>query len=191
MDGKHAFVDEYGAFGYDFASDGCSTHFIICAIIVDDTDLSNVTTEVEAIRRKYFQQGEIKSSKVGINHIRRINILNELKRLPFGIFVLVCDKREIFEQSGLRYKQSFYKFINNIVYQELRTAYPKLVITADEIGGNDFITSFAKYVRSKEIPLSLFDESLFRFQNSKDSVITQVADLVCGSLAYNFDAKKK
>ena len=36
------------------------------------------------------------------------------------MFALVCDKRKIFEQSGLRFKSSFYKFINNLAYQELR-----------------------------------------------------------------------
>lgn len=45
-------------------------------------------------------------------------------------------------------------------------------------------------MRSKEVPLSLFDSSLFRFENSKHSVIIQVADIVSGSLAYNYDLKK-
>lgn len=103
----------------------------------------------------------------------------------------MCDKRRIFENSGLRFKQLFYKFLNNLVYQELRTAYSNLIITADEIGGNDYLTSFANYVRSKEVPLNLFDESLFRFENSKNSIIIQVADIVSGSLAYNYDEKKK
>jgi len=65
------------------------------------------------------------------------------------------------------------------------------VIIVDEIGGNDYLKSFASYVRSKEIPLSLFDESQFRFENSKDSVIIQVADIISGSLAYSFDEHKK
>ena len=50
--------------------------------------------------------------------------------------------------------------------------------------------SFAAYVRSKEIPLDLFDNSLFRFEDSKHSVIIQVADIICGSLAYHYDARK-
>lgn len=187
---KYAFVDEFGTFGYDFENPGCSTHFIITAIIVDEDDLSTVSNGVEEIRKHYFQTGEIKSSKIKRKHNRRVLILNALKKLPFYIFAFVCDKRKIYENSGLRYKQPFYKFLNNLVYQELRIAYSNLTITADEIGGNDYLLSFANYVRSKEIPLGLFDESSFRFENSKNSIIIQVADIISGSLAYNYDNKK-
>lgn len=188
---KYAFVDEFGAFGYDFSNPGCTTHFIISAIIVDEDDLRTVADGVEAIRQKHFQLSEIKSSKIGKNHKRRITILNEIKQLPFHIFTFVCDKQKVYENSGLRFKHPFYKFLNNIVYQELRITYNNLVITADEVGGNDYLQSFAHYVKSKEIPLDLFDYSLFKFENSKHNAIIQLADIVCGSLAYNFDKRKK
>lgn len=188
---KYAFVDEFGAFGYDFSNSGCTTHFIISAIIVDRDNLQIVADGISAIRQKYFQQGEIKSSKIGKNHKRRITILNELKQLPFHIFAFVCDKQKVYENSGLRFKKTFYKFLNNIVYQELRIAYSNLTITADEIGDNDYIQSFVAYVKSKEIPLDLFDNSLFRFENSKYNVILQLADIISGSLAYHYDERKK
>lgn len=190
MSKKYAFIDEFGAFGFDFDNPGCSSHFIVVAIVVDDKDLETVSNGIEIIRRKNFQTGEIKSSKIGKKHSRRIAVLNELKQLPFHIFSIICDKRKIYENSGLRYKQPFYKFINNIVHQELRINYSNLVITADEVGGNDYLSSFAEYVRSKEIPLDLFDSSLFKFENSKHSIIIQLADLVAGSLAYNYDIHK-
>ena len=191
METKYAFIDEFGAFGFNFDSDGCSTHFIISAIIVDESNLDIVKNGANIIRNKYFPNGELKSSKIGRDHRKRIAILNELKRLPFKIFVLVCDKRKIYEQSGLRYKQPFYKFINNLAYQELRVSFSKLVIIADEIGGNDFLQSFAKYIKEREVQLNLFGDSLFRFENSRDNDIIQIADVVSGSLAYNFDIRKK
>ena len=36
---KYAYVDEFGAFGYNFENEGCSTHFIVTAIIVDENDV--------------------------------------------------------------------------------------------------------------------------------------------------------
>lgn len=191
MNTKYAYVDEFGAFGYNFENEGCSTHFIIAAIIVDENDIAKMKQSVESIRNKYFPNGEIKSSRIGKDHRKRISIINELKVLPFKIFAFVCDKRKIYEQSGLRYKQSFYKFINNLAYQELRTSFSNLVISADEVGENEYLKSFAKYIREREVPLSLFDKSLFRFENSKDNLIIQVADIVAGSLAYNCDEHKK
>lgn len=50
---KYAFVDEFGAFGYDFSNSGCTTHFIISAIIVDRDNLQIVADEVDG-KRKFF-----------------------------------------------------------------------------------------------------------------------------------------
>ena len=36
---KYAFIDEFGAFGFDFSNPGCSSHFIITAIVVNEDDL--------------------------------------------------------------------------------------------------------------------------------------------------------
>ena len=102
---KYAYVDEFGAFGYNFENEGCTTHFIITAIIVDENDIPVVKENVETIRNKYFPNGEIKSSRIGKDHRKRISILNELKALPFKILVLVCDKRKIHKQSKLRFKR--------------------------------------------------------------------------------------
>ena len=188
---KYAFIDEFGAFGYDFDNIGCSTHFIITAVIVEDEKLEEVGNAVETIRKKYFQTGEMKSSKIGANHKRRVAILQEIKKLPITFFCFVCDKRKIYENSGLRYKESFYKFLNNLVYKELRVSFQNLIMVADQMGSNDYIKSFIQYVQSKEQPLSLFDKSLFRYENSAQQVIIQVADIISGSLAYNFDEHKK
>ncbi|MCQ2053941.1 MAG: DUF3800 domain-containing protein [Fibrobacter sp.] len=185
---KYAYIDEFGGYGFNFENDSTSTHFIITAIIIDADEIQQVHDGAEAIRSRYFQSGEMKSSSIGKNHRRRKIILHELQKLPFKIYAFVCDKRKLSDNSGLyQFKPSFYKFLHNYVYQELRVAFPKLVISADELGNNDFIQSFAKYIKRKEQPLSFFDESDFRFENSNDSVLIQIADIVSGSLSFSFD----
>lgn len=57
----------------------------------------------------------MKSSKIRNNHKRRSLILNELKDLPFNIFAYVIDKRKIRDDGGIRYKKSFFKFLNKII----------------------------------------------------------------------------
>lgn len=84
----------------------------------------------------------MKSSKVGKNHRRRQLILNALMPLPFKIFSVCIDKRLCLENmnaQGLKYKTSFYKFMNNIVHKELRRAFQTITIIADEIGGSDYM----------------------------------------------------
>ena len=65
MELVYAFTDEYGAFGWDIQNPSVSTHFIITAIIVKESDLASFAQQAEALRKKHFQTGEIKSSKIG------------------------------------------------------------------------------------------------------------------------------
>lgn len=191
-----AYIDEYGAFGFQLDKPNVSTHFIITAIIVEEKDVQALTDKAECIRKKYFQTGEIKSSKVGRKHNRRKQILDEILKLPFRIFAFVVDKKLIYPQSGLRYKQSFYKFLNNIVYSELSINFKKLRIIADEVGSSDYMRSFYSYVKSKQkIIRTLFDDEIsddtdIVFENSKRSLV-QISDFLSGCLAYTYDDKKK
>lgn len=68
---QYVFCDEFGAFGYNFDKENVSTHFLIVAVIVNDEDLNRVKEGAEAVRKKYFQTGEMKSSNVKNNHKRR------------------------------------------------------------------------------------------------------------------------
>lgn len=61
---QYAFCDEFGAFGFTFEKPNVSTHFIITAIIVNDSDMPALRDSVEAVRKKHFsdRRDEIKSS---------------------------------------------------------------------------------------------------------------------------------
>ena len=126
MEKVYAFTDEYGAFGWEIDNPSVSTHFIITAIIVKESDLADFTQKSEILRKKHFQTGEIKSSKIGKEHSRRLRILADLQDIPFNIFSVCIDKKLCLENMsarGLQYKKSFYKFMNNIVHRELRRAF--------------------------------------------------------------------
>lgn len=193
---KTAYIDEYGAFGFKFDKPNCSSHYIICAIIIENEQIPEVEASLEIIRQRHFQTGEMKSSKVGSNHPRRKRILDELIGLPFNVYLYVVDKRKIYENSGLRYKKSFYKYLTNQLYEELRVNFRELMIVADELGANEFKQSFYNYTRSKQIVTrnlfgDEFNESDIQLVNSKQSVINQLADLIAGSFAYCYDEQKK
>lgn len=80
--------------------------------------------------------------------------------------------------------------MNNIVHNELRKAFQKLTIVADEIGTNEYMESFCKYVQARQDIPSLLGETNFSFENSKNDVMIQLADLISGSLAYVYDTHK-
>lgn len=190
MEHVYAFTDESGAFGWDLSNPTVSTHFIISSIIVREPDLPFLREEVTKVQQHFFPNGELKSSKIGKNHIQRKKILAALLNLPFSVFAVVVDKKQLSEVKGLRFKPSFYKFLNNIVHTELRSAYTHLTIVADEIGGSDYMQSFSSYVESKQDFPNMFGDAEFRFQNSQNDVLIQLADLLSGTLSFQYDAHK-
>ncbi len=187
MERVYAFTDESGAFGWDFENDHVSKYFVVASIIVKEQDLGDLRLAVETVRKKYFQTGEMKSSKIGKKSDRRKHILGQLLPLPFTIFAIVFDKSQMTGYPGLRYKQSFYKFLNNIVHKELRRAFKVLTICADEIGGSEYMQSFSQYVRNKSDIPNLFGEAEFYFENSHNDILIQLADLICGSIARKYN----
>jgi hypothetical protein len=182
-----AFADEFGTNSFAFDTQG--SHFIVCSIIVDKKELASIESEVDVIRKRYFQTGEIKSSGVGPKHQRRILILEKLCQLNFQIYAVVVDKRQL-ESEGFKYKSSFYKFVNGLVYKELYKTFPNLTLVVDEFGANDFMLSFKKYVQKNHIR-DLFQGSDFVQENSQGNIMIQVADFFAGTLGYCFDELKK
>ena len=194
MERVYAFTDEYGAFGWELNNPSVSTHFIITAIIVKESDLASFTEKAEALRKKHFQTGEIKSSKIGKDHKRRLRVLRDLEDIPFSIFSVCIDKQKCLDNMSmkvLQYKKTFYKFMNNIVHRELRRAFEKIVVVADEIGTNEYMQSFCQYVRNHQDLPNLFGDAQFGFESSKSDVRIQIADLISGTLAYAYDSHKR
>ena len=196
MERVYAFTDEYGSFGWDFDKKDVSSVVVISAIIVKESNLTLLRSQVEQLRVKFFQEGQIKSSKISNNHIRRKKIIAAFLPLNFTIFSVVFDKKHIKdylgkEMPGLNFKPSFYKFMNNIVHKELRNAFNTLTIVADRIGSSDYMVSFSRYVEKQQDIPNLFGEAEFFFENSKNEVLVQLADLISGTLGHFYDTNKK
>ncbi|MGP1500581.1 DUF3800 domain-containing protein [Bergeyella cardium] len=181
------YADEFGNNSFDFDKQG--THFIVASILIDEKNISTIEQKLKNIRQKYFQTGEIKSSKVANNHKRRIKILTDLQQLDFTIFAVIVDKKSLYSK-GFHYKKSFYKYINHLLYKELFNTFDSLSLYVDEFGSNKFMQEFKKYVNKKH-PLTLFSNIEFAHQNSKNSIFIQLSDFIAGSLGYIYDETKK
>ena len=193
MERVYAFIDEYGAFGWEIDNPSVSTHFIISAVLVKENDLDEFRKDAETIRRKDFQTGEIRSKTTGNNHIKRQRILAELLGLPFTVFAVCIDKKKCLENMtsrGLMYKKSFYKFMNNIVHRELRRAFKNITIIADEMIDNDYMQSFCRYFEAHQDIKNLWGDAEFQFSPSDSDVGIQVADYISGTLARVYDSHK-
>lgn len=187
MNKKIAYVDEFGNNSFEFETQG--SHFIVAAIICQQDKIEQIENSINNIRKKHgFQTGEIKSSKVSKNYKRRIRILEDLVKLDFSIYAVIIDKRELYGQ-GFKFKKSFYKYLNNLLYKELFRTFPELELYVDENGGNDYMIEFKKYV-FKHHNTNLFSGSEFDIKDSKNEKLIQLADFIAGTLGYIFDITK-
>ena len=185
----YAFVDEYGTSELDTSKDGVSSHFIAAAVVIKPELLATLTQGVATVQQNFFPKGEIKSSRIGKKHKRRLAILREITKLPFTIYALVIDKSRI-ESEGLGHKKSFIKFFHRILFDNMYASFPDLTLTADEHGSAEFMEGFKKYVKNR-IQRDLFGQSAFAFEKSHNASLLQLADLIAGTLGYIYDRKKR
>lgn len=88
-------------------------------------------------------------------------------------------------------KSVFYKFFNQLLYQELRKHFSNLEFVNDAVGNSEYTQNFLDYARRKSVPLTLFDDYNYQVADSKTSVLIQLADLIAGSVAFSIDEIKK
>ena len=181
--GRTAYIDECGSYGFDFEKDGTSSHYIVCATIVNNKDIPELAQKVSILRENYFGKKEMKSSSIGSNHLRRAKVLTGLLQLDFQLIILIADKQAFYKNSPLRdYKSTFVKFLHQKLYDSMYCAYPKLKIVEDEYGGSEFQQGFRKYVCEHRPAENLFNEYDFDYIDSKRSNLVQIADIVAGSI---------
>ncbi|ABC81622.1 DUF3800 domain-containing protein [Anaeromyxobacter dehalogenans] len=194
---KHAFVDAYGDPGLDIDKNATTAFFIVAAVLVDGERVGEVYAAVEAIRRKHFQKGPIKSSAVGENDKRRLRVLADLMALPVRFAAVALDKQRLMKDGeflypGLRFKGSFVKFVHSQLFDRMYERHPGLQVLADGTGREEFMEEFRRYVLGGVSGRQgdLFAKPGFAFERSTNHVLIQVADFIAGSLARIYDHKK-
>lgn len=178
---QYAFVNEYGHYGFDFEQLETSTHFIIVSILVKGSDKEILEQEVERIKLKHLQHGEIDDNL-------RIEILKDIKDLPFKVYAYVIDKRKIREDSGVTYEKTFIKFFNRKIFEDLYRTFDTLDLVADEQGPKEFMQEFIAYVKQRCIP-DLFNYSTFGFNNSQSQILLELSEFIAGTIAKGYDGK--
>ncbi|MEH7013003.1 hypothetical protein V7087_19680 [Neobacillus niacini] len=178
---QYAFINEFGHYGFDFDQPETSTHFIIVSILVKGSDKGFLEQEVERIIRKHLQKREIDDSL-------RMEILHDLKDLPFKVYAYVIDKRKIREDSGVTYEKTFIKIFNRKIFDDLYRTFDTLDLVADEQRSKEFMQEFIAYVKRKCIP-DLFNYSTFGFNDNESEILLELAELIAETIAKGYDAK--
>ena len=180
---KLIYIDESGNSDLKSGKNGASNFYVITAIIVDREKLAEQKAILARIILKVVGTGELKSSKVGNKHQRRLKILSDLIPLDFHVYSLVVNKDLLITTGGLRFKKSFVKFINGMVCGKLFTSFKSINIIADSQGSKEFQQSLGEYIQTKKSESILFDDSSYESKSSKDEHFIQVADIIAGTIA--------
>ncbi|WP_298502795.1 DUF3800 domain-containing protein [uncultured Maribacter sp.] len=191
MSRKIGFIDESGDKSIHFEKKGVTTFFIVTAIIVNESNVNKVRKGFLEIARKYTQAPEIKSnSKTFKNIDKRIKFLKAISSLDFRIYSVIVDKRKVFENSGLQFRDSFYKYVNGLLDHELYDYYPYLKLISDNHGTDKFMNEFINYVEKNHNQTELFRGPEFKFSDSVDEPLIQLADFIAGSIARCYEPNK-
>src|SRR5690606_31453428 len=95
---------------------GTFSHFVYCSLIINQKD----RVKAEDLRRQIALDNrlgkDIKSKNIGDKYFdRRLKVLRQLVAgLDFTIDVLVIDKSRLDKAEGLKQKQIFYKYFQNL-----------------------------------------------------------------------------
>ncbi len=172
---RHVFVDESG--GTDLSKDGKGNDFyVLCALLIPEDSLGDSERQAADLVKKHAGSGELKSSNVSNNSARRRRILADISTL-FPYYVLVVNKSLVWQDSGLKFKSTFYKFLHRMLYNRLVVAFNGLSVIADEYGRDSFMESFQSYIQAKA---SIFER--LEFEESKRVPLLQIADMIAGSI---------
>lgn len=183
-----AYIDESGGHGFNFENVGTSSHFVVNAILIDSSQIEILSSAFDIIKKQYFPISELKSSTIANQEAKRLEILNKLKDLDFKFYCLIVDKKKIHKSSGLQYKETFYKFLYGILYNNIYRSFRYLSIIADELISNDFILSFEKYIKENH-QADLFHQNKISFVKSNQTILLQLSDLIGGSLNRFYSGK--
>jgi len=183
---QFAYVDESGDSGLDLAKKGSTRFYVITAVLCSNSEREDIEDSVNAIRQSYFQAGAMKSSSIAENAKKRRAILEQLANAGVRFCAVVVDKSRIWKDSGLRYKPTFFKFINSKLLRRLYSNFSQIHVFADRRDDTEFMESFRLYL-DREYQKSMFDRSDFTFVDDLHFPLIQAADIISGSLRRLFE----
>lgn len=182
------FIDEFGNTALDLIKPGTFSHFVYCSIIINQEDREKAEELRKQIILKNRLGENIKSKNIKEKHFnRRLQILRELvEGLDFTIDVLVIDKAKL-NSEGLKNKQVFYKYFQNLFVKKYNDRFESFTIWADKVG-EEFQFELQDYIRTKSISPTLFHQNrLFYLSDDiADEKLIQFADILAGSLGKVF-----
>jgi hypothetical protein len=186
MQHLHIFIDEFGNTSLHPGKAAVFSHFVLTAVLIEETKLA-LARELQAdISQRYFQGHPIQSSRIANDDNglqQRIDILKELRPLDFIVLSLVINKSKVTGQ-GLDQREVFYKYFNRIFLKQFPKNFTAFSIHAHQLGWPEFSSSLQHYITTKVIQRDLFapDRTYQLVTDQQQEPLLQLADFLSGCL---------
>ena len=180
----HCFLDESGDPNFPAGAQGRSTHFVLAAVIVTESNLERVRAEADAVRAAHFGTGEMKAKARAMRRVEtRRAVVDAIAALDASFAVVAVDKRELYDDSPLvAWKKSFLKYTGNQLYRRLFASHDSVRVLADDYGRADYKDEFARYLAKRNRFDLFLPSSTFAFGDSATEPLIQAADIVAGTV---------
>lgn len=189
QENAYIYIDEFGNTALNIEKEGTFSHFVYCSIIIKSKDKQKAESLRDNILLSNRLGKDIKSKNIGDKFFdRRLKILKQLvDGLDFTIDTLVIDKSKLESAPGLKQKQVFYKYFQNLFVKKYNDRFESFSIWADKVG-ESFQIELENYVRKASVSPSLFHPDRFFFisDDIEKEKLIQFADIICGSVGKIF-----
>ena len=186
MQHLHIFIDEFGNASLDLDQADAYSHFVLTAVLIDETRLAQARDLRSDISIRYFHGHPIQSSRIANDDHgfqQRVDILKELRSLDFIVLSLVINKSKV-SREGLDHQAVFYKYFNRIFLKQFPKNFTAFSIHAGHLGWPEFRSSLQHYINTKVIQRDLFapDRSYQVVEDRLGEPLVQLADFISGCL---------
>lgn len=185
------FVDESGDSGLKIGK-GSISHFIVTLVVFEDHDEAEAVDQRIALLRRELRlhpQFEFHFNKC--RPTIRTAFLHAIVPYSFFYYGIVINKAKLYGE-GFQYKESFYKYISSLVFENAKAHLDNATVILDGSGSKDFRAQLQAYLKKRiNSPQTSRRISKVKIQDSGRNNLIQLADMVCGAIARSYRKDKE
>ncbi len=177
------FIDESGDPGMNCKL-GSSDYFVVTAVIFEDREEAQACdSRIDAIRAEWFKSRPFEFHFNSCSREIRQRFLVETGKFEYVYMSFIFNKAKLYGE-GFQYKNSFYKYAVNLLFQNLKPYLKNATVVFDRCGNRDFQRELKKYL-GKRVNERGREQAVKKIKtnNSESNNLLQLADMVCGTVA--------
>ncbi len=175
------FIDESGDPGMQ-GKDGSSQVFVVTAVTFEDRDEAQACDDrVTALRAEMHKSERFEFHFNSCCRDIRLQFLREAAKFQFFYMSFVFNKSRLYGE-GFKYKNSFYKYAVNLLFENLKPSLENAIVVFDRCGNREFQRELKQYL-GKRVNEKGKLISKIKTNESCSNNLLQLADMVCGATA--------